>query len=80
MTPLIFVLSSGSDPIASFNKFGRETGMDERILTISLGSGQQKPAENLIEKGKEKGLWILLQNCHLCLSWMPRLEVIVDNL
>jgi len=53
--------------------------MDTRCQTISLGSGQQKAAEALIEKGKNQGLWILLQNCHLCLSWMPRLEMICEN-
>jgi len=80
VTPLLFVLSSGSDPIASFNKYAKEIGMDSRCQTISLGSGQQKAAEALIEKGKNQGLWILLQNCHLCLSWMPRLEMLCENL
>merc|ERR1712166_170455 len=79
-TPLIFVLSSGTDPNASWNKYGREIGMDSRMATISLGSGQQKPAENLIEKGKTQGLWILLQNCHLLESWLPKLEQIVETL
>jgi len=79
-TPLIFVLSSGTDPNASWNKYGREIGMDSRMATISLGSGQQKPAENLIEKGKTQGMWVLLQNCHLLESWLPRLEQIVDTL
>jgi dynein heavy chain len=51
-TPLVFVLSTGSDPIAAFKKFVIEQGMDGRYDTISLGSGQDKPAEEKIEKGK----------------------------
>jgi dynein heavy chain len=39
VTPLVFVLSSGSDPIAFFNKYAKEIGMDTRCQTISLGSG-----------------------------------------
>lgn len=80
VTPLIFVLSAGTDPVASWRKYAAEVGMDSRLSTISLGSGQQKPAENMIEKGKNQGLWVLLQNCHLLISWMPKLEFIVDTL
>jgi len=39
VTPLVFVLSAGSDPIASFSKFVEEQGMGARNKTISLGSG-----------------------------------------
>jgi len=37
MTPLIFVLSTGSDPIADFLKFADEMTMQKRIESISLG-------------------------------------------
>lgn len=39
VTPLLFVLSTGSDPMASFNRFARDFGMEDRVKTISLGSG-----------------------------------------
>ena len=35
VTPLIFVLSSGSDPVADFIKFSEEMGMGERYKSIS---------------------------------------------
>jgi len=54
--------------------------MMSRFKTISLGSGQAKPAEEMIAQGKQQGLWVLLANCHLCISWMPRLEAIVEQL
>lgn len=78
ITPLVFVLSSGSDPKAAFNKFCAISNMESRNQSISLGAGTQKAAENMIEKGKMHGNWVILENCHLCLSWMPRLEVLVD--
>ena len=34
----------------------------------------------MIDDAKAKGGWVLLQNCHLALSWMPRLEIIVEGL
>lgn len=39
ITPLVFVLSSGSDPIASFMKLVDEMDMSLRYQTISLGQG-----------------------------------------
>lgn len=38
-TPLIFVLSAGSDPVADFKKFAEEKGMSKRYDSISLGQG-----------------------------------------
>lgn len=54
--------------------------MMSRFDTISLGQGQAKKAEAKLENGRNKGWWILLQNCHLCVSWLPKLEAIVEQL
>jgi hypothetical protein len=43
------VLSSGSDPVASFNTFCAKMNMEARNEKISLGSGQDKKATALIE-------------------------------
>ena len=51
--------------------------MKDRFDQISLGQGQHKYAEELINLGKTEGKWILLQNCHLFKSWMVDLEQIV---
>lgn len=51
----------------------------ERLFVISLGQGQGPRAEELIHRAKKNGEWVMLQNCHLAKSWMPKLEVIVQN-
>ena len=54
--------------------------MGKRIESISLGQGQGKKATNLVNDNSQKGGWVLLQNCHLAVSWMPELEKLVENL
>jgi len=59
--PLVFILSPGSDPFDSFQKFSAEFGMIDKLYAISLGQGQGLIAEKLIKNGKEQGNWVFLQ-------------------
>ena len=81
-TPLIFVLVSGADPTGALINFADEMGIMSggKFHAISLGQGQGPKAEVLIEAGVEAGHWVLLQNCHLAVSWMPSLEGIVESI
>ncbi|XP_017121821.1 dynein heavy chain 6, axonemal [Drosophila elegans] len=80
VTPLIFVLSTGSDPMSGFLKFTTQMEFTDKYYSISLGQGQGPLAENLIEKSLRLGHWVFLQNCHLATSFMQTLESIVRNL
>ncbi|VDP70418.1 unnamed protein product [Schistosoma mattheei] len=80
MTPLIFILSNGSDPMNQFQKFIKEFNYIERVHIVSLGQGQGPKAEKLIHEACKLGDWVFLQNCHLAASWMIRLEEIVKQL
>ncbi|KNE63057.1 hypothetical protein AMAG_08223 [Allomyces macrogynus ATCC 38327] len=77
-TPLIFVLSPGADPANNLYRFAEDMKFSKKLLSVSLGQGQGPRAEALLREGMEKGLWILLQNCHLAPSWMPTLDKLVD--
>lgn len=79
LTPLIFVLSPGADPASALYKFAEDMKMMKRLTAVSLGQGQGPRAEACIKEGMEKGMWILLQNCHLSPSWMPTLDRIIDG-
>jgi len=50
VTPIIFVLSPGADPIAYLNNLAVKRGMKERLQAISLGQGQGVKAEKLIKE------------------------------
>lgn len=79
-TPLIFVLSPGSDPVADFQRFAEEMNMTKKMEAISLGRGQGEKAETMINDNLNRGGWVLLMNCHLAVSWMPKMEQIVETM
>ena len=60
-TPLVFVLSTGSDPMGAFQRFAKERGFMERIQAISLGQGQGPVAEKMIDIAVKNGDWVFLQ-------------------
>jgi dynein heavy chain len=78
--PLIFVLSSGSDPNKELDILANDMNMSDRLRRIALGQGQGKKAAAMIERGMTAGEWVMLQNCHLSISWMPTLEQICESM
>ncbi|XP_066430423.1 dynein axonemal heavy chain 6 isoform X2 [Eleutherodactylus coqui] len=78
-TPLIFILSTGSDPMGAFQRFAKEKGYLERVQSISLGQGQGPIAEKMIKDATKTGNWVFLQNCHLAVSWMLAMEELIKS-
>jgi dynein heavy chain len=78
-TPIIFILSPGADPIDSLLKLARAKGKStDSFRIISLGQGQGPIAEAMMEAARKSGDWVCLQNCHLAVSWLPRMEALLE--
>merc|ERR1719436_856570 len=79
--PMIYILATGSDPMADIQKLAESLPGDmlSKINPISLGQGQGPRAIAGIADGGKAGKWVLLQNCHLAPSFMPKLENIVEK-
>ncbi|CAM9289484.1 unnamed protein product, partial [Discosporangium mesarthrocarpum] len=80
LTPLIFVLTKGSDPTKAFYQFASQMRFDKKVKGLSLGQGQGVKAARLIEEASQKGTWVYLQNCHLYISWLSELERLCEDL
>ncbi|KAM9542404.1 LOW QUALITY PROTEIN: dynein axonemal heavy chain 1-like [Guaruba guarouba] len=79
-TPLMFVLSPGTDPAANLYMFAEEMKFSQKLSAISLSQGQGPRAEAMIHSAMEQGNWVFFQNCYLAPSWMPSLERLMEGI
>ena len=81
-TPVVFVLSPGADPAFDIFALGEDMGFKPggKLKFMALGQGMGPKAEELILTCASRGLWLMLQNCHLLPKWLPMLEKVIDGL
>ncbi|EAY21562.1 Dynein heavy chain family protein [Trichomonas vaginalis G3] len=78
--PIIFVASPGTDPTEDIQNALEAMDSTRYLKYYSLGRGRGPAAEALIQKCALEGYILLLQNCHLSLSWMPRVEFVLSTI
>ncbi|XP_040289656.1 dynein heavy chain 11, axonemal [Bufo bufo] len=81
-TPIFFILSPGVNPLKDVESLGNKLGFtidSGKFHNISLGQGQEKVAEETMEKAAELGHWVILQNVHLVAKWLATLEKLLDK-
>jgi dynein heavy chain len=82
-TPVFFVLFAGVDPTPWVEEIGRAHGFtldNGKFVNVSMGQGQEKPAEAMTERFAKEGGWAMLQNCHLMQTWVPQLERLFEQI
>lgn len=75
--PPLFLLSAGADPTNSIDEFAKKK---KKFPTkkVSMGEEQDKLGEEEIKNGFLTGGWVVLQNCHLDLDFMAKMEDILN--
>ncbi|KAL8616403.1 Dynein heavy chain 5, axonemal [Nucella lapillus] len=77
-TPLVCLLSLGSDPTTSIESLAKKFHLECRA--ISMGQGQEIHARRIMANCFAEGEWMLLQNCHLSLDYVVEvMETITDT-
>nr|XP_040226033.2 dynein axonemal heavy chain 10 isoform X2 [Anopheles coluzzii] len=80
-TPVVFILSPGSDPTSDLMKLADRCGFGgTKFKHISLGQGQEGAALRLLYAALDQGQWLMLQNGHLLISFIKTLEKIIDSI
>ncbi|XP_071880489.1 dynein axonemal heavy chain 10 isoform X1 [Anas platyrhynchos] len=80
-SPVVFILSPGSDPISDLMKLAERTGFGgDRLKFLAMGQGQEKIALQMLENVAVSGEWLMLQNCHLLVRWLVTLEKALEKI
>uniref|UniRef100_A0A5K3F2S1 AAA_lid_1 domain-containing protein n=1 Tax=Mesocestoides corti TaxID=53468 RepID=A0A5K3F2S1_MESCO len=78
--PIVVVVKPGADPPAALTALAQSVDFSvNKIKYLSLGQGQEPVAEALFASCMARGHWLVLQNCHLLLSYTSKLEKMLEN-
>ncbi|KAI9144619.1 dynein heavy chain and region D6 of dynein motor-domain-containing protein [Paraphysoderma sedebokerense] len=78
-TPVLFFLSSGSDPSQDLLDLANELIGIDNFCQIPMGQGQTALATEKLQQCMKEGKWLYLQNLHLVINWLPKLEEILSS-
>jgi dynein heavy chain len=81
VVPIYFILSPGANVVADLDIIARKYGMvpGQSYQNVSMGQGQDVVAERFLEAAHREGHWVILCNIHLMISWLVRLEKMLDD-
>uniref|UniRef100_A0A4X2JQB9 Dynein axonemal heavy chain 10 n=1 Tax=Vombatus ursinus TaxID=29139 RepID=A0A4X2JQB9_VOMUR len=80
-SPIVFILSPGSDPASDLMKLADRCGFGgNRLKFLAMGQGQEKVALHLLGTAVARGQWLMLQNCHLLVKWLKDLEKSLERI
>ncbi|KAM6931388.1 dynein axonemal heavy chain 10 [Xenentodon cancila] len=80
-SPIVFILSPGSDPASDIMKLAEASGFGGgKFKFLAMGQSQEKVALELLDNAVSCGQWLMLQNCHLLVKWLKELEKALERI
>ncbi|KAJ8266677.1 hypothetical protein GJAV_G00133350 [Gymnothorax javanicus] len=80
-SPIVFILSPGSDPAGDLMKLTERLDFrSSRLKFLAMGQGQELVALQLLDTAVTRGHWLMLQNCHLLVRWLKELEKALEKI
>ena len=74
LTPILFLVSPGSDPSKELEEYGNQMIGSERIKQLSMGGGQDQIALEMLNECAQNGNWLIFKNLHLVTPFLNVLE------
>jgi dynein heavy chain len=81
-TGVFFILSPGVNPISDVEALGKKMGYtfdNGKYHMVSLGQGQEPIAEEAMINAAKNGDWVVLENIHLVVKWLKKLEKVMED-
>ena len=81
-TGVFFILSPGVNPISAVEALGKRMGYtfdNGKYHMVSLGQGQEPIAEEAMIGAAKRGEWVVLENIHLVVKWLKKLEKVMED-
>jgi len=80
---MFFVLFPGVEPTKDIREIAVKNNknvLDNTLIEISMGQGQEERANKAIVQAAQDGNWVVLNNIHLMQTWTKQLELKLDEI
>jgi len=77
--PMMFVNAPGVNAVRMVKDINSDNNKGE-LEIVAMGELMERVAVQKIEEGKTAGTWVMLENIHLMVEWLPELTKILEDI
>eukprot|EP00736_Rhodelphis_marinus_P008343 Rmarinus@m.28773 len=72
--PVLLFCDAATDPTSELYMLAQQQRVAQKIVSLSLGPGQEVLADRAIQNSTQRGGWVVFHNCHLMKEWLLGME------